>query len=118
MALFRKIAGVGLFIVGLLIPAVVDPFGLGLLISGSVCVLGGLLYVSGMGDEEANQMRRKGLGGFSLSGITLFIVLMCVFTLGIFYLREGSIPTIVVPFLAVLLAVYAVLMYWVYFTNR
>jgi len=118
MPLFHKMAGAGLFIVGLLIPAVVHPLGLGLPIGGLVCILGGVIYVSGMGDEESNRLKRTGLGGFSRLGIAFFIILMCAFTVGIFLLLLGSIPMIVLPFLVALCAVYAVLMYWVYSTNR
>ena len=118
MPLFHKMAGAGLFIVGLLIPAVVHPLSSGLPISGLVCILGGVIYVSGMGDDESNRLRRIGLGGFSRLGIAIFIILMCAFTVGIFLLLLGSVSMIVLPFLVALCAVYAVLMYWVYSTNR
>lgn len=118
MTTIRKIAGTAIFIVGLLIPAYAQPLGLNLIISGLVCLLGGFVYVSGMSEEERRLLKSKGWGAWSLRGITLFILLMCVLFVAVFFALLGPIPLIAISFFVALCAIWITLMYLVYFTNR
>lgn len=69
-----------------------------------------------------NQRYWHGMGlpkrGLSILQFTLYWIVVSVITLAFFVLREGPVPRILVPFLAILFVVNGVLMYWVYFTNR